>query len=125
MTRRLSLFELSLPCLPAVVSPTTTAVRSFSASKFSDRPPANFHANSFPRGAGNFSNIRASISYQANRASRLAQGDRTRITRSSSSVTFNARFTRNGYSLPQANLSQTSAAMFAPYFVELSYLLRS
>jgi hypothetical protein len=106
--------------VPAVASKTTAAHGS-SASRFSERSPAAFDADSFPHGAGNFSNIGASISYQPNQASRSFKRDAlTRIRRTA----FVARSTRNGYSLPQVNLRQTSAAMFASYFVKLSYLLR-
>lgn len=116
MTPRLSLFVSPPPCVPVAVSPATG--HGFSASKFSDHWHANSTANSFPYHSGNFSNIGASISYQANQALRSAQRNAQRIT------FFDARSTRNGYSLPQVNLSQTSAAMFAPYFVKISYLHR-
>jgi hypothetical protein len=109
-------------CVPVAVFSATG--QSFFASKFSDRVPANFTSDSFPHGAGNFSNIPASISYQSNQALRLSpQRDATRIGRTGR-IAFNAASTRNGYSLPQVNLSQTSAAMFAPYFVKISYPLR-
>jgi hypothetical protein len=99
----------------------TTAVRSSSASRFSDRSFAAFDSNSFPHGAGNSANIGASINYQANQASRSFKRDAlTRIRRTA----FVARFTRNGHSPSQVNSSPTSAAMFAPYFVKISYQLR-
>ena len=114
MIPRLSLFVLSPLGVPAVKM--TTAVHGSSASEFSDRLPAH----SFPHGAGNFSNIGASISYQPDQASRPVKRDAlTHIRRTA----FNARFTRNGDTPSQVNLSQTSAAMFAPYSDKLAYLL--
>ena len=120
MTPRLSLFVQSPLCAPAV-APTTATLHRSTASTFSDHVPADFAADSFPHNAGNFSNIGASISYQLNQASRRTTRDAlTRIRRTA----FNARFTRNGDSPSQVNSSQTSAAMFAPYFDRISYLLR-
>jgi hypothetical protein len=106
--------------VPAVAS-KTAALHGPNASTFSDRVPANFDADSSPHGACNFSNIRASISYQSDQASRRTTHDaRTRTRRTA----FDARFTRNGHNPSQVNSSQTSAAMFVPYFVKISYLLR-
>jgi hypothetical protein len=103
MTLRLALF--ALPPLPVPVAEEATGFSS-SASRFSDRLCANFNADSFPRngdGAGNVSHPRASISYHSHEASRSnTERDRTRIRR----PVFNARSTRNGYSLSQVNLSQ-------------------
>jgi hypothetical protein len=107
-----------LLCVPVASSAT---INNASSSRFSDHSSVEFNAGSFPHGAGNSSNIPASISYQPNRALRpTPQRDRTRIRR----IAFRARSTRNGYSLPPVNLRQTSAAMFAPDFAGISYPLR-
>jgi hypothetical protein len=103
------------------VASFSATINSASPSKFSDHWSIEFNADSFPSGAGNSSNIPASISYQSNRALRpTPQRDRTHVRR----IAFHARSTRNGYRLPPVNLSQTSAAMFAPYFAGISYPLR-
>ncbi|HEX8423489.1 MAG TPA: hypothetical protein VF634_08760 [Pyrinomonadaceae bacterium] len=111
MTFRPSLFE-PLPLRLPVAEEATGC--SSSASGFSDRSSANRAAGSFPSGAGDVSNLPASVSYQSNNASPLAhQSDRTRNRR----IVSHARSTRNGHGLPQVNLSRTSAAVYGPCFV--------
>jgi hypothetical protein len=122
MTFRPSLFILPTRCLSAASS---APVHHTSASEFSDRTHANFQAFSFSSGALNFSNIQTSISHQSDNAARdtlrETMFDMKRDTKRNACA---ARSSRNGYSLPPVNLSQTSAAMSAPYFIEISYPLR-
>ena len=106
MTFRLSFFVPPPLCLhDAATSPA--AFHSSFASGFSDYSHANSRAVSLPSGAGNFSYIRVSISYQSNKA--LQQPEPLNISRGIKRNAFHAVFTRNGHRLIQTHLSRTPA----------------
>lgn len=104
MNHRLSLF-VSMP----LRQPAPALARSVFVSEFSDHSFERDAPPSPDSRAGNLPHIRASISYQADRALRPAPDFTVRSTRRGGSqrVAFDDRSTRNGQNLSNVSLNRT------------------